>query len=173
MMTATTAEPVQLPTRSGLVIDVRTVRPDDEALLKDFFDHVSNEDRRFRFFTASPHLQPHQAAALIDVDHRQTESYLAFTAEGGQLVGSAMLACDDAMETAEVAISIRADRKGQGVGWSLLHYLTAEAKARGVQRLQSIESRENHLAIELEREMGFVAREVEGDPSVVLLEVQF
>lgn len=173
MMTATTAEPVQLPTRSGLIIDVRTVRPDDEALLKDFFDHVSNEDRRFRFFTASPHLQPHQAAALIDVDHQQTESYLAFTAEGGQLVGSAMLACDDAMETAEVAISIRADRKGQGVGWSLLNYLTAEAKARGVKRLQSIESRENHLAIELEREMGFVAREVEGDPSVVLLEVRF
>jgi len=171
-MTATTAESVQLPTRSGLIVDVRTVRADDEALLKDFFDHVSNEDRRFRFFTASPHLQPHQAAALIQVDHRQTESYLAFTPEG-QLVASAMLACDDAMETAEVAISIRADRKGQGVGWSLLNYITAEAKARGVKRLQSIESRENHLAIELEREMGFVAREVEGDPSVVLLETVF
>lgn len=171
-MTATTAEPVQLPTRSGLVITVRTVRADDEALLRDFFDHVSNEDRRFRFFTASPQLQPHQAKALIDVDHQKTESYLAFTDEG-QLVGSGMLACDDAMETAEVAISIRADRKGQGVGWSLLNYITAEAKARGVKRLQSIESRENHLAIELEREMGFVAREVEGDPSVVLLETVF
>ncbi|OAN60032.1 GNAT family N-acetyltransferase [Sphingomonas sp. TDK1] len=171
-MTATTAEPVQLPTRSGLVIDVRTVRPQDEALLKDFFDHVSNEDRRFRFFTASPHLQPHQAAALIHVDHKQTESYLAFTAEG-QLIASAMLACDADMETAEVAISIRTDRKGQGVGWSLLNYITTEAKARGVKRLQSIESRENHLAIELEREMGFVAREVEGDPSVVLLETVF
>ncbi|KTF68546.1 N-acetyltransferase family protein [Sphingomonas sp. HT-1] len=171
-MTATTAEPVQLPTRSGLVIDVRTVRPDDEAGLTRFFDHVSNEDRRFRFFTASPHLQPHQAAALINVDHHQTESYLAFTAEG-ELVASAMLACDATMETAEVAISIRADRKGQGIGWSLLHYLTGEAKARGVKRLQSIESRENHLAIELEREMGFVAHAVEGDPSVVLLEVRF
>lgn len=171
-MTATTAEPVQLATRSGLVIDVRTVRPDDEMLLTAFFDHVSNEDRRFRFFTASPHLQPHQAATLITVDHRQTESYLAFTAQG-ELVASAMLACDDALETAEVAISIRADRKGQGIGWSLLHYLTGEAKARGVKRLQSIESRENHLAIELEREMGFVARPVDGDPSVVLLEVCF
>lgn len=171
-MTATNAERVQLPTRSGLAIDVRTVRPDDAALLTEFFDHVSNEDRRFRFFTAAPHLQPHQAAALIEVDHQKTESYLAFTAEG-QLVASAMLACDDGMETAEVAISIRADRKGQGIGWSLLNYVSAEAKARGVKRLQSIENRENHLAIELEREMGFVAREVEGDPSVVLLETVF
>jgi GNAT superfamily N-acetyltransferase len=174
-MTATAApltEPVQLSTRSGLTIEVRSVRDTDRDLLAALFDQVSAEDRRFRFFTASPHLRPDQAETLVAVDHWQTESYLAF-APGGELVASGMLACDKAMDSAEVAISIRSDRKGQGIGWSLLRFIADEAQRRGVKTLSSIESRENHLAIELEREMGFVARSVDGDPSVVLLEIRF
>ncbi|MHA6720282.1 N-acetyltransferase family protein [Sphingomonas sp. RS6] len=174
-MTATAApiiEPVQLPTRSGLTIEVRSVRDSDRDQLSALFDRVSAEDRRFRFFTASPGLRPDQAEALVAVDHWRTESYLAFAPEG-ELVASGVLACDQAMETAEVAISIRSDRKGQGIGWSLLRFIADEARRRGVKALVSIESRENHQAIELEREMGFVARAVDGDPSVVMLEIRF
>ena len=47
-----------------------------------------------------------------------------------------------------------------------------EAKRRGVKTLQSIESRSNHQAIELEREMGFTARTLDDDPTLVVLEAK-
>ena len=165
------AEGTILTTRSGVRLEVRPATPADEAALRTLFDTVSGEDRRFRFLTACDHLSDAQIAAMTRVDHWQTDSLLGYV--DGELVASAVLACDKAMTTAEVAISIRADRKGQGIGWALLDHLSDEAKRRGVKTLMSIESRENHDAISLEREMGFAARPVEGDSTLVVLERRF
>jgi GNAT superfamily N-acetyltransferase len=163
---------VRLETRSGLALDVRPATPLDAPALVAMFDAVSPEDRRFRFLSASERITAEQVALLADVDHWRAESFLAST-EDGALVATGMLACDAEMETAEVAISICANRKGQGIGWTLLAFLTGQAMLRGVKRVISIESRDNHQAIALEREMGFVARPIEGDPSVMLLEARF
>ncbi|MDG2532518.1 GNAT family N-acetyltransferase [Sphingomonas sp. HITSZ_GF] len=170
-MSAELADPITLTTRSGLAIEVRPAMPGDEAALRQLFESVSSDDRRFRFLTACDQLSNEQIAAMTQVDHWQTDSFLAFA--DGELVASAVLACDKPMVMAEVAISIRSDRKGQGIGWSLLDYITGEAARRGVKYLLSIESRENHQAIALEREMGFIARPVEGDSTLVLLERRF
>lgn len=43
-----------LPTRSGIDVLVRPATEADEAALVDFFDRVSDEDRRFRFFRPAP-----------------------------------------------------------------------------------------------------------------------
>jgi acetyltransferase len=167
----TMTEQLTLTTRSGLTLDVRPATPEDDAALRGLFQTVSSDDRRFRFLTASDRLSDAQIAAMTEVDHRQNDSFLAYAE--GELVASAVLACDPGMEVAEVAISIRSDRKAQGIGWSLLEYLSDEAARRGVKRVMSIESRENHQAISLEREMGFMARPIEGDPTSVLLERRF
>ncbi len=81
-----------------------------------------------------------------------------------------MLACDAAIETGEVAISIRSNYKGRGISWELLEHVARFAEARGVKTLQSIESYANHTAIELERDMGFTARTYPGDATLVLVE---
>ena len=88
-------------------------------------------------------------------------------------MGSALLACDKAMDTGEIAVSIRSDYKGQGVGWALLDFLGREAQARGVRRVIAIESRDNHAAIELEREKGFTPEPFEGEPTLVILSKTF
>jgi len=63
--------------------------------------------------------------------------------------------------------------RGRGIGWSLLDHVAELAKSWGVKRLQAIENRENHAAIQLEREKGFVASGIDGDPGLVLLERRF
>jgi GNAT superfamily N-acetyltransferase len=67
-----------------------------------------------------------------------------------------------------VAITIREDFKNQGISWELLHYLADVAAARGCKAIESIERRENRAAIELERNMGFVA-EPDPDDSTVMI----
>jgi acetyltransferase len=170
-MAAELAEGTTLITRSGVKLDVRPATPADKDALRTLFETVSSDDRRFRFLTACDGLSNDQIAAMTQVDRWQTDSLLGYV--DGELVASAVLACDKDMTTAEVAISIRSDRKAQGIGWSLLDYLTDEAERRGVKSVISIESRENHQAISLEREMGFEARAVEGDSTLVLLERRF
>jgi acetyltransferase len=168
-----TADMIRLPTRSGLVLQVRPAREDDEAALAAFFDQVSDEDRRFRFFSAAEHVSHDQLEPLIHADHFRSESFLAFDAASGELVASALLACDGALDTGEIAVSVRADTRGKGAGWALLDFLGAEAERRGVRRVIAIESRENHAAIELEREKGFTPEPFEGDPSLVILSKTF
>jgi len=166
------AESQTLATRSGVKLQVRPADASDEPLLAAFFDSVSPDDRRFRFLTATGHVGHGLLAPLTECDHWHSENFLAFE-DGKGLVASAMLACDQAMTSAEVAISVRSDRKGLGIGWTLLDHIAREARRRGVKTLQSIESRDNHSAIELEREMGFTAHDVEGDPTLIRLDTRF
>lgn len=158
-----------LVTHIGFRFHVRPARKEDEAALTEFFRNVTADDLRFRFLAAVPKVEPAHVAALIGVDHRQTEHFLAFDPKDQTLIASAMLAATPDMERAEVAISIRADYKHRGIGWTLLDYVAGQAKARGIKVLESLENRENREAINLEREMGFTAEPVPGDSTVVLL----
>ena len=158
-----------LTTRTGITLTVRPATQGDEAALRAFFDAVSDDDRRFRFLAASEHVSHEQLAPLLKADHFQSESFLAFDTVSGELVGSALLACDAGLDTGEIAVSIRSDYKGKGVGWAMLDFIAQEASDRGVRRVISIESRDNHAAIELEREKGFTPEPFDDDPTLVLL----
>jgi GNAT superfamily N-acetyltransferase len=160
-------------TRDAVNLSVRSVQPDDQGLLKDFFGNVSEEDRRFRFLNAGARLGDRQLDPLVSVDHWQTENFLAFDTVNGALVASALLACDTAMKTGEVAVSVHKDYRGRGVGWAILDVLSHAAEERGLREVIAIEDRENHAAIELEREKGFEARSFEADPSLMLLVKSF
>ncbi|MFC0588604.1 GNAT family N-acetyltransferase [Novosphingobium aquiterrae] len=162
-----------LTTRTGLGLSVRIATADDEPALQAFFDQVSDEDRRFRFLAAADHVSHNQLVPLLEADHYQSESFLAFDSANGELVGSALLACDKALDCGEIAVSVRADYKGKGVGWALLDVLGGEAQGRGVRRVIAIESRDNHAAIELEREKGFTPEPFDGEPNLVILSKTF
>lgn len=155
--------------RGGYRFHVRPAAPSDEAALADFFTHVTPEDLRFRFLSAIHKVGHDQLEALVNVDHRRTENFLAFDPDSGMLVATAMMAADASLRHAEVAVSIRADFKDRGIGWMLLEHISRFATAKGISTLESIESRDNHRAIELEREMGFKAQSCPGDATLMLV----
>jgi N-acetylglutamate synthase-like GNAT family acetyltransferase len=159
-----------LVTRNGRRFHVRPAQPDDEPALAEFFKHVSKDDIRFRFLTALNTVGHDFLVRMTQVDHDRTEDFLAFGDDGKTIIATAMLAADPELERAEVAISIRADHKDQGISWKLLEHLSRYAEARGIKILESIESRDNHDAIRLEREMGFVATSYPGDATLMLVQ---
>lgn len=172
-MTTQAAISHQITTREGVVLDLRIASEADEGALIAFFDSVSEQDRRFRFFAAGEHVSHDQLDPLLHADHFRSESYIAFDHATGELIASGLLACDGKLDTCEVAVSVRADYRGQGVGWAVLGLLAQEAERRGVRRVISIESRDNHAAIEVERDKGFTPEAFEGDPSLVVLSKVF
>lgn len=164
----TTTEP-RLVTRTGIVLDVRAATPADANALATFFDAVSDEDRRFRFLAAADHVGHAQLEPLIHAERYSSQSYLAFDSQDDTLVASGVLASDAEGDTGEIAVSVRADYKGKGVGWAMLDYLAKQARTNGLRQVISIEARANHAAIEVERDKGFLPQPCEGDPTVVVL----
>lgn len=159
----------ELTTRTGFQFKVRPAQPTDEAALGEFFTHVTPEDMRFRFLTGLKTVGHERLAAMTAIDHHQTENFLAVVDGATGIIATAMLACDSDMKTGEVAIAIRSDYKARGVSWVLLEHVAAYAEANGLTTIQSVEMRANHAAIDMEREMGFVAESYPGDPTLVLV----
>ncbi|GAA0336458.1 bifunctional acetate--CoA ligase family protein/GNAT family N-acetyltransferase [Sphingomonas oligophenolica] len=162
----------RLTTRGGVTMDVRPVRPDDEAVLADFFRHVSPDDLRFRFLTGLREVGRDRLAAMTQIDYRRTMNFLAF-AEDGTLIATAMLASDPDGERAELAVSVRSDFKARGVSWTLVQHVIDYARSEGIKTIDSVESADNRSALALEREAGFttVASESSGSEITVRREI--
>ena len=165
----TMASSADLTTRNGYVFRVRPAAPSDEAELGELFRHVDRDDLRFRFLSAIHKVGHDQLKALVTVDHEHVENFLAFDIASGRMIATAMLAADDTLSRAEVALAIRTDYKRLGISWTLLDHVAAFARAKGIQTLESIESRDNHQAIDLERERGWIASACPGDPASMIL----
>lgn len=161
---------IPLTTRTGFEFHVRPVTPSDEEGLAEFFKHVTKDDLRFRFLSSISEVGKEMLSYLINVDHDHKEDFLALDIDDKTIIASAMIGANEDKSVAEVAIVLHSDYKNRGMSWSFLEYVANEARRSGIKKLQSIESRQNHAAIELEREMGFTAKSYPGDATLMLLE---
>lgn len=158
-----------LTTHTGFRFEVRRARPADELVVAEFFKHVTPEDLRFRFLGTMKEVSHERLVAMTRSDDPSIHNFLAFSADG-MLIAVATLASDETGKRGEVAICIRQDRKHLGVGWEFLRHIARFAQEHGLEALQSIEDRENHAAIELERDMGFTVSTAPDDPTLVVVE---
>jgi len=150
-----------LVTHSGMKIFVRPVRADDEPLLADFFARVAPEDLRFRFHYGLARVEHDQLAMMTRVDYRRTISFLAFDAERGEVIATAMLAAEADRTRAELALATRADMKHSGVSWTLLQHVLNYARSERIGAVEAIECADHDAALRMERELGFT---IEADP---------
>ena len=157
-----------LTTHSGFRFEVRRAVPADESVVAEFFKHVTHEDLRFRFLGAVREVSHERLVAMTRTDDPHVHNFLAFSTDG-MLIAVATLASDPAERRGEVAICIREDRKHLGVGWEFLGYIARYADDHGIETIESIESRENRAAIEVERDMGFTVTTDPDDPTLVLV----
>lgn len=158
-----------LATRTGFRFMVRPATPADEVALAEFFTHVTPEQLRFRFLSAIRQVNHDQLAAMTAVDHYRTESFLALN-DDGLVIATGLIASDAFLECAEVAISIRADHYHRGISWTLLEHIARYAEARGIKVIESIEARDSYATVKLQQEMGFTARAIDGEPTLVRVE---
>ncbi|CAN5587369.1 bifunctional acetate--CoA ligase family protein/GNAT family N-acetyltransferase [soil metagenome] len=164
--TAPTAWTTDLTTRSGLSFHVRPVRADDEPALAAFFTQLTPEDLRMRFLTGL-HVVDHDRLSLMtQIDYARTMTFLALEPGTETILAVAMLAKSADPTRAEIAVSVRSDLKGKGLGWTLMDHTLAYARAEGVETIESLESAENGAALRLEAEMGFSVRACPEDMSL-------
>lgn len=145
---------------------IRPIRPEDEALYKTFFAHVTLEDQRLRFFSAAPNLSHHFLARLTQIDYAREIAFVAIDKANGDLQGVVRLVLDPDATHGEYAILVRSDLKGHGLGWRLMQHLIAYAKTQGLAEVQGLVLVGNSTMLDMCRKLGFAVEAEPGDEQV-------
>ncbi|WP_019906143.1 bifunctional acetate--CoA ligase family protein/GNAT family N-acetyltransferase [Methylobacterium sp. 77] len=148
-------------------ITVRPVRPEDEGLFKTFFEQVSAEDLRLRFFMPVRDFNHAFLARLTQLDYARAIAFVAIEAETASMLGAVRLHADANHESGEYAILIRSDRKGTGLGFALMQLMIDWARAEGLQRIEGTVLRENRAMLAVCRRLGFAAQPDKDDGTVM------
>ncbi len=158
-------------TLKGEAIAVRPVRPEDEALFLTFFQSVSAEDLRLRFFAPVRDFNHAFLAKLTQLDYARAIAFVAIDA-AGLMLGAVRLHADANHDSGEYAILIRGDRKGTGLGHALMSLMIDWAKAEGISRVEGTVLRENRPMLAVCRQLGFTARPDKEDGGVVKVSLE-
>jgi acetyltransferase len=148
----------------GRSLTLRPIRPEDEAQHRDFLSRLSPEDIRLRVFYSRREIERTELARLTQIDYARE---MAFIAEGvrddGQpeTLGTVRAIADPDNIDAEIAIIVRSDLKGRGLGQLLFDKMIRYARAQGTQRLIGTVLHENGSMLQLARDNGFA---VEPEP---------
>jgi acetyltransferase len=151
--------------RIGRVL-IRPIRPEDEALYKDFFAAVTDDDRRLRFFGAGLQLSHGFLARFTQIDYAREMAFIAIAEATGALLGVVRLVADPDYTRGEYAILVRSDLKGQGLGWRLMQHLIEYARAEGLHELYGSVLAENRTMLDMCRDLGFSVKAEPDDLSV-------
>lgn len=128
-------------TKAGHEVRLRLLQPDDVPLLINIFENMSSTSRYLRFnqsvdaVSAGRIMQ--EAQAIAQVDHQKKLGVIALADLPGEPdapIGAARLVQTGAAQ-AEVALSVRDDMHGLGVGTRMLRKLACLARERGYEEL--------------------------------------
>ena len=148
--------------RDGRRVQLRPIRPDDAHRLVDLHGRSSPQSRYFRLFRPSPELSMQTAEYFANVDFRTRFAIVATVEEEVECVIAVArfdLMPDEAV--AELALVVRDDYQGAGLGTALFRRLVDLARARGVRRLTGQVLAENHRMRDLLRAQGIRAGAIE------------
>ncbi|HXX51453.1 MAG TPA: GNAT family N-acetyltransferase [Xanthobacteraceae bacterium] len=147
--------------QDGMMIFVRPVRPDDEALYPPFFTAVTPEDLRLRFFAPVKEFSHNFIVRFTQIDYARAMAFIAIDEATGEMLGVVRIHADSAYESGEYAILIRSDLKGHGLGWLLMELMIEYARAEGLRFVRGQVLRENTTMLQMCRQLGF---EIASDP---------
>jgi acetyltransferase len=108
-------------------VRVAPVRPEDEDRYRAFFETVSPEDLRLRFFAPVKEFNHAFMARLVQLDYSRAMAFAATDPETGDILGVVRLHADPDHRSGEYAILVQSRLKGVGLGWALMQLAMCEA----------------------------------------------
>jgi RimJ/RimL family protein N-acetyltransferase len=153
--------------RDGRPIEMRALRPTDEAGMLDAINHTNAESLRRRFFVTKRGFSEKEKSFFMNVDFVNHVALVAEIGEDGRrkIIGGGRYIVSEPSE-AEVAFVVIDAYQGQGIGTLLTRHLAVIARAAGLRELTADVLPENAPMQKVLRNFGFVARRGR-DPQVV------
>ena len=144
-------------TKTGFEIFLRPVKISDEPLLKDFFYSLSDQSLYRRFISVRTDMPHERLQDFVVIDYSKEMVILAVITheETEEVIGVGQYGINEGTHTAEVALVVRDDYQGQGIGTELLTYLSQLAMRQGLLGFTAEVLFENQPMLHLFEKMGF------------------
>ena len=152
---------------------IRPIKPADFALYPDFLAKVSREDIRLRFLAPRNSFPDEMLLRLTQLDYDRDMAFVALAEPAGELAGIGRLSCDpDHADRQNIALLVRSDLQGHGLGWALLSQIIDYAKAERIGRVEGFVLDENTKMLEMCREFGFTLTHHPGEPGLCVTRLE-
>lgn len=161
----------EIETQRGGRYALRPIRPEDENALVDMLRRSSKEDVRLRFFNTIQNFDHAFAARLTQIDYDREMAFVAMPPGEASIVGVVRLLATPDKEDAELAIMVRSDMKGSGLGYCLMEKILDYARSTGIRHVFADVLRENHRMVKMAEELGFAIepKDNSSDPLMVTM----
>ena len=157
------SQPQLVRLRSGDVVRIRPIRPDDAQALVRAYDNLGEQSRYRRFFTVMPELPDATLKAAVEVDHADHEALVAVLLLSTEIVGECrFIRLADQPDTAEVGVTVVDAWQGRGLGSALLARLSERAAEAGIEYFTAEVLAENRTMLGLLPGLGQVETESHG-----------
>jgi acetyl coenzyme A synthetase (ADP forming)-like protein len=137
----------------GSILHVRPIAHDDADRLVAFHETLSPESVRMRYLGQHPTLGEGEVEHLVGVDRHDRAALVALRDD--HIVGVARYDRVGVTDVAEVALLVRDDLQGHGVGTLLLEHLAAAARGQGIVRFVAYTLAENRPMLAVLAAAGF------------------
>ncbi|MFF3624985.1 GNAT family N-acetyltransferase [Streptomyces sp. NPDC002467] len=145
----------------GATVSVRPVRADDLAEVAAFYDGISPENLRLRFFTANRHSAEQSAKRVCRPESPGRRALLAEA--GGEAVGLVEYERLPGTDHADLALAVADRRHHRGVGTVLLEHAVSLAGSDGIAAFVADALSENRDALHVFADLGLsVSRRFDG-----------
>jgi RimJ/RimL family protein N-acetyltransferase len=144
-------------TKTGLLVSIRPLRPDDTQNLVDIFEHLSPDSRYLRFHEAlnnpTNEFIQEKAEEMATIPEKKGKGWLAFADLPDQpcapIGGVRLVRLPETTDAAEVALTVRDDLQGQGIGRELLELVIKQAREEDIRRLIAVVQAGNRAVLKL------------------------
>src|ERR1700734_2981492 len=111
------SQPQAVTLRSGDIVRIRQVRPDDAAALVRAYANLGEQSRYRRFFTVMPELPEATVKAAVEVDHQDHEALVAVPLLSSEIVGECrFIRRADQPDSADAGVTVVDAWQGRGLG---------------------------------------------------------
>jgi acetyltransferase len=158
----------------GRPVYLRRLHAEDRPLIEEFLAGIDADDLRMRFFGGFRAVSPALLDHLLRVDDPERLVLVAIGTDGcgRQEVLAVGRAHASAATTAELALLVRSNLKGLGLGAALLARLIAHCRHRGISQLVAEVLQQNTRMLRLAKRFGFRRQDAQFGTVRLVLELR-
>lgn len=159
--------------RDGTAVLIRPIRPEDAERERLFIESLSPESRYFRFLEGMRTPSPELIKKLTNIDQQRDAAFVALIGSDAaqRQIGVARYSLEKDGRSCECAVSVSDDFQRKGLGTLLMRHLLETARARGIQRMYSLDAADNISMRDFTARMGFKHHVSADDATLVVHEL--
>lgn len=155
--------------RTGPLVRLRPIRPEDEPEHAVFFSRLRPEDIQLRFFGSFSKFHHPVLVRFTQIDYDREMAFIATAPDASgksETLGEVRTIADPDNLVAEYSIIVRSDLKGTGLGRKLMSKMIDYCRSRGIRKLTGHVLCNNPTMLAMIGAMGFHRKISPDDPEV-------